>query len=316
MSKADLIEAHPESATETIREASRSLATPETGEQPVGLAPVVAAAAVAAVPVVAAVATAPQAPIAEAVEPTVAQAVVEPTVAQAVVDSTVTAAVVTPAAFGEPNMALYRDEDPSEQTRIDAMPVAAVLSDEEAKLAAERAARKRARDEALAGAAPIAPVAPVVAGPRGRSTDKFLPSFGLFLLRLALAAIFGARGLYAVLNISAAQEAFRQTIIPEPNVMAVVVGVSELCIAVALVFGLLTRVAAFGGALIAIGALVLVQWGPWSPFITGRPGFVGELELLIAAACLLLVFTGGGGWGLDHGFRASRAKERDTGEGF
>ena len=41
--------------------------------------------------------------------------------------------------------------------------------------------------------------------------------------------------------------------------------------------------------------------------VTGTPAEIGRV---------FVSFAGGGGWGLDHGFRASRAKERDTGEGF
>ena len=84
-------------------------------------------------------------------------------------------------------------------------------------------------------------------------------------------------------------------------ISAVVAGASA-----ALVFGLLTRVAGLGVLLIAVGALTFVLWGNWSPFVAGRAGFVGELELLLAVVGLLFLCVGGGGFSLDRSFRKSR----------
>lgn len=184
------------------------------------------------------------------------------------------------------------------------------LSEEERKLAAERAARREARQAALAAsdAPPAAAPEPVIV--HRRNTDRFLGSLGLFLLRLVTAAIMLVRGLEIVTNIPAAQASFAQTRIPEPGIMAIVTGVSALLIAVALVFGLFVRVAGLGITLIAAGALVFVLWGPWSPFVQGRSGFVGELELILAAVGILFMTVGGGGFGLDRSFRKSREKDR------
>ena len=125
----------------------------------------------------------------------------------------------------------------------------------------------------------------------------------------------GIRGLGILTNLGAAGDAFAATRIPEPRIMALVTGVSALAIAVALVFGLLVRVAGLGVLLIAAGALVFVQWGPWSPFVEGRPGFVGELELLLAVVGLLFLLVGGGGFGLDRSFRKSREKDKAAAAG-
>ncbi len=180
------------------------------------------------------------------------------------------------------------------------------LSDEERKLAAERASRREAREQALAAAEAKPSVAadPVVV--TRRSTDRFAGGLGLFLLRLVVAAIMLVRGLEIVTNLPAAEAVFAQTRIPEPRIMALVTGVAGLAIAVALVFGLLVRLAGLGVALIGVGALVFVQWGNWSPFVQGRSGFLGEFELLLAAVGILFMFTGGGGFGLDRSFRKSR----------
>lgn len=188
-------------------------------------------------------------------------------------------------------------------------PTAAVLElptelTEERKLAAERAARRETRKAALAAAdVRVAPEAVVVSR---RSTDGFSGALSLLLVRLVVAAIMAGHGLAFVTDPVAAQQLFATTILPAPAIMATVTGVASLAIAVALVFGLLTRVAGFGVLLIAVGALTFALWGDGRPFI-GRAGFVGELELLLAAVGLLLLCIGGGKFSFDRGFRKSGA---------
>ena len=215
----------------------------------------------------------------------------------------------------EPTQAIFRDSPPepepgseAEPTRLDPLGI------EEQRLAAERAARKEARDAALAASAPVPLVAPIPEVVVKRSTDGFFGSLGLFLLRLVVAAIFAVRGLNLLTNLAGTQALFAQTVIPEPAIMSIVTGVACLLIALALVLGLLTRIAGLGVALIAGGSLAFVQWGAgWSPLLPaqpGQPGFLGEVELLLAAVGILLLCVGGGGWGLDRSFRASRAKDK------
>ncbi len=188
------------------------------------------------------------------------------------------------------------------------------LSEEEQKLAAERAARRDARVAALAAPAPepAAPPKPVVI--HKRTNDRFWGSLGLFLVRIVLAGIFTIRGLGILTDIPAAQAEFAKTILadypPGPQVMAIITGVGSLLIALSLVLGLLTRVAGLGIALIAGGALALVYWGPWSIFVQGQSGFLGEYQLLLAAMGILLLFVGGGGWSLDRSFRAGRERDK------
>ncbi len=217
-----------------------------------------------------------------------------------------------PAAAG-PTESIFRPPSPvtgpspePEPTRMER------LSDEEQKLAAERAARRDARAAALAAPAPEPLAAPDPVIILKRTNDKFWGAVGLFLLRLVLAGIFAIRGLNLLTDIPAAQAMFAKTVIPEPGTMAIVTGVAALLIALSLLLGLLTRLAGFGVALIAGGALAFVYWGNWSPFIAGRPGFLGEFELLVAATGVLLMCVGGGGWSLDRSFRAGR--ERDKAE--
>jgi len=208
-----------------------------------------------------------------------------------------------------PDISIYRA--PSAAT-----PSEEELTAEERKLAAERAARREAREQALA--APdvrTVPAAEPVVVTR-RTTDRFLGAFALFVLRLVVAAIMAVRGLEIVTNLPAAEVLFASTIIPAPQIMAMVTGVAALAIAVALVFGLLTRIAGLGVVLIAGGALAFVLWGNWSPFIQGRSGFIGELELLLAAVGLLFLCIGGGGFSLDRSFRKSREKDRLLDQGL
>ncbi len=212
-----------------------------------------------------------------------------------------------------PTEAIFRPPTPTsapspEPTRVEP------ISEEEQRLAAERAARREAREAALAAPAPQPLVAPEPVVIHKRTNDKFWGSLGLFLLRIVLAGIFAIRGLNILTDIPAAQAEFAKTVLafypPGPQVMAIVTGVASLLIALALLLGLLTRLAGLGIALIAGGALALVYWGPWSPFVQGQPGFLGEYQLLLAVVGLLLLFIGGGGWSLDRSFRAGRERNK------
>jgi uncharacterized membrane protein YphA (DoxX/SURF4 family) len=188
------------------------------------------------------------------------------------------------------------------------------ISEEEQKLAAERAARREARAAALAAPPPQPVPAPAPVVVHKRTNDKFWGSLGLFLLRLVLAGIFAVRGLNILTDIPAAQTQFAKTVLadiqPGPQVWAIITGVASLLIALSLLLGLLTRVAGLGIALIAGGALALVYWGPWNPFVQGQPGFLGEYQLLLATVGVLLLFIGGGGWSLDRSFRAGRERDK------
>ena len=213
-----------------------------------------------------------------------------------------------------PTESIFRQPSPTSGPDFEATHVEQV-SDEELKLAAERAARRDARSAALAATAPVTLAAPEPVIVQQRTNDKFWGSLGLFLLRLVLAATLAVRGLNILTDIPAAQAQFAETVIPYPSIMAIVTGVAGLLIALSLILGLLTRLAGLGIALIGGGALAFVQWGNWSPFIAGRPGFLGDYELLLTAVGILLLCIGAGGWSLDRSVRAGRASnkaERDS----
>ena len=218
-----------------------------------------------------------------------------------------TVALPTGAPAPEPTQAIFRDSP----TEAIPDPYADPLSEEAQKLAAERAARKEARDAALAAVAPAPVVVPEPVVIKHRTNDKFFGSLGIFGIRLVVAGIFGIRGYQMLGDLAVTQERFAQTLLaPYAQILAIVVGAIHLLIALALILGLLTRVAGLGVALVAGGALAFVWWGPWNPFVAGQPGFLGELELLLTVVGLLLLFIGGGGWSIDRSFRSARAKDK------
>ncbi|HHU39972.1 MAG TPA: DoxX family protein, partial [Propionibacterium sp.] len=145
-----------------------------------------------------------------------------------------------------------------------------------------------------------------------RSTDKFAGSLGLFLLRLVTAAIIGVHGLQHLLDLPGTTEMIQTTVLPASSILSVVLGAAEVAIAIALVFGLLTRLAGLGLALVAGGALAFVQWGASNPFRGGEAGFTGELELLLVGVGILFMLVGAGGWSVDHGFRARKRQAADA----
>jgi len=315
-------------ATVVAQDAPEPVAEPVVDEEPAAVGEPAAEEPIAEVPAVeepvveepvveepAAVEEPAEEPVAE--EPVVEEPAAEETVAlESEPEETVATAVVPQQTVSFPLPAppvptdsIFRQPSPSsgpefEPTRMEQ------VTDEEQKLAAERAARRDARAVALAATAPVPLAAPEPVIVHKRTNDKFWGSVGLFLLRLVLAAILAVRGLNILTDIPAAQAQFAQTVIPYPSIMAIVTGVATLLIALSLVLGLLTRLAGLGIALIGGGALVFVEWGNWSPFIAGRPGFLGDYELLLTAVGILLLCIGAGGWSLDRSVRAGRARNK------
>lgn len=199
---------------------------------------------------------------------------------------------------------------------------AQAVTEEERRLAAERAARRDARAAALTATAvaPATPAAspapaPVVAVPTRevrRTTDGFWASLGLFLVRLVMAAIFGIHGVQMLVQTAATQALFGGTILPMPATLGLVTAVASVLIAISMLLGLATRYSAIGAALIGVGSLALVYWGSWGVFAPGQFGFLGEGVLLVTAVGLLLTFIGGGSWSLDHSLRAARHRDKAT----
>jgi putative oxidoreductase len=133
--------------------------------------------------------------------------------------------------------------------------------------------------------------------------DRFDGALALLILRLVVAGIFGIHGLQKLQYLDTTRASFVQNGVPYADTMAFVVGVCEVAIAVALIFGIAVRVVGVCITLLMVGALVYVVWRSGSIFIQGREGFAGQLELLLAAVGLTFAGLGGGGWTVDRRFR-------------
>jgi len=140
-------------------------------------------------------------------------------------------------------------------------------------------------------------------------TDRFLGSFGLFALRLVTAAILFVHGLNGIINSKPVVDLWSNTVLPYPRYIALGVSVTEVALAILLVFGLLTRLAGLGVLAIMAATLAFVMWGPWSVFEPGGMGFIGEHELLLGAVGLLFLVVGAGGWSVDYMVRRTRVRE-------
>lgn len=139
-------------------------------------------------------------------------------------------------------------------------------------------------------------------GTTGRQID-----FSLTILRLVLGSIFIAHGAQKIFvyGLSGVAGSFGQMGVPGAEVMGPLVALVEFFGGIAIVLGLLTRLAALGTAATMIGAIVLVHL---------KAGFFNpngvEFPLSLLAMSLALVVAGAGRLSIDA--LIARRSEQDA----
>lgn len=168
------------------------------------------------------------------------------------------------------------------------------------------------RDKALGTVRPVADDEPRPVAVAKRTTDKFLGSLGLLVLRLVLAGVVGVFGYQVLINRPPIEQGLTRLGTPDSvNVwLAIGLGVVLLAAALLLVLGWGTRIAATVLTVIGVVFLAFYRFGAFNPILENQWGIYGDRELLATAAGFLLITTGAGGWAIDHGIRRGRARRK------
>ena len=129
-------------------------------------------------------------------------------------------------------------------------------------------------------------------------------SLGIALVRIITGVIFIAHGYmkFFVMGMPGTTGFFTQVGIPAPGVMAPLIATLEVAGGIALVLGLLTRLAALGLVIDMLGAIFFVRL---------KGGFFApngaEFEILLFVACVALVIAGAGALSVDEGLARRRS---------
>jgi putative oxidoreductase len=126
-------------------------------------------------------------------------------------------------------------------------------------------------------------------------TVGWLGSVGLVMLRLAVGAAFLFHGwpkIHHPLDWMGPQS-------PVPAVFQGLAALAEFGGGMALIVGLLTRLASLGIATNMIVALGMVHWPHGDPFVSMKPGPAWELAAVYLACAILFVLLGPGRYSLD-----------------
>lgn len=123
-------------------------------------------------------------------------------------------------------------------------------------------------------------------------------STALAVLRVALGFLFAAHGWqkFNEYTIAGTQAAFAQMGVPAANIAAPVIATIEITGGIALILGLVTRLAAAALAATMLGAFLLVH--ATAGIFVEKGGF--ELVLILGAAALTLTIAGAGRFSVDY----------------
>jgi putative oxidoreductase len=122
---------------------------------------------------------------------------------------------------------------------------------------------------------------------------------GELIIRLALGFTFFAHGRTKIENPAAFAGFLRQIHVPAPLLNAWLVALLETVGSLLLILGLGTRVIALGLAFDMLVALATVKIGK-APFTSSAQSAGWDMEFVMLAASLALVFEGAGRFGIDH----------------
>jgi len=189
-----------------------------------------------------------------------------------------------------------------------------LLAETEALRIEEEAIRSRqemraARDRAL-GTVAINDEDVMMDDPEIPDNDRIAGSLGLACLRLVLAAFLGLRGVQVLFNIVETSSWLAERNIPISDTMAWALGLSLVLISFLLIIGFGVRLAGLLTTVLAVAVLVFLRWGFSGLLVDGEPGFIGDVEVLVAGLGLTLLCLGSGGLAIDAAMRSDRAKRR------
>lgn len=188
------------------------------------------------------------------------------------------------------------------------------LADEEAEEQARQARLQEQRDARDARLGIVSGTGEggvrVVEKPVKRQADRGFGAFSLFLFRLVVAGIIGVLGYQVLTDIDGATEFLSTTVIPEPRLVAWILGFGFVALAALLVLGLGARLVGFLLFAVAVASLVTIRWGQFSIFQPGMEGFLGDRTLLTAVSGLVISAFGAGRASIDGAIHAARQKAK------